>query len=125
MRLRQLRIIRIQNGLTQQQIADVLGISRSAYCSYETGRRSPNLDIIERLSEFYQIPVETIVGKIVVDYFFEDSYYEGQEDTRYLSQLSRQEREIIVNFRRLNKKDKAEVAKYLKEKLAEKGNYDK
>lgn len=125
MRLRQLRIIRIQNGLTQQQIADVLGISRSAYCGYETGRRSPNLDILERLCEFYQIPYETMIGKIVTDYVFEDIYYEGQEDTRFLSQLSRQEREIIVNFRRLNKEDKAEAVNYFKEKLAEKNKSDK
>ena len=122
-----LRTVRIQNGLTQQQIADVLGISRSAYCGYETGRRSPSIDIIEKLSEFYNIPFERIIGRFIPDYVFEDQhyesqYYDDQPDTQYLSELSRQERELIVNFRRLNKKEKDDTANYLKEKLNAKGN---
>lgn len=125
MRYRQLRIIRIQNGLTQQQIADVLGISRSTYCGYETGRRKPSISNLKRLCEFYHIPYETIMGKISVDYVLEDTYYEDQEDTRYLSQLTRQEREIIVNFRCLNKKDKDETSNFLKEKLTTKKDFDK
>lgn len=125
MRLRQLRIIRVQNGLSQQQIADVLGISRSAYCGYETGRRSPGLDIIIKLSNFYKISMDKFVGQIVPEYVFDSQFYEGQTDTHYLSQLSKSEREIIVDFRRLNDNEKAELVNFLKEKLTEEKNSDK
>ena len=61
----QLKIIRCTNKLKQYQVADALGISRSAYCSYETGRRSVDLDTLSKLSHFYNLPV---------DCFFESSY---------------------------------------------------
>ncbi len=96
---RQLRVIRKQNNFTQQQIADMLGISRSAYCGYETGRRSPDLDTVSRLSEFYRIPPSRFMDELSSDYLFDASPYEGQSDTRYLSQLSREELEVIYNYR--------------------------
>ncbi len=105
---RKLKIIRHQNNLKQQQLADILGITRSAYCSYETGRRSVDLDTIVKLSNFYNIPIEN---------FFEDDLtivcdndnYESEPDTRYLSQLSRDEIALIVKYRMMSKDDKKEI----------------
>lgn len=96
---RQLRIIRNQNNLTQQQVADILGISRSAYCGYERGRRSPDLDTIIELSKFFKLPPENFLGEVLSDLVYDDTYYEGQADTRYLSQLSREELQLIINYR--------------------------
>ena len=100
---RQLKIIRKQNELSQQQVADLLGISRSAYCGYETGRRSPDVATIIKLSEFYRLPLDKFFEKrIPAEYVYDDDYYEGQADTRYLSQLSKEERDLIVKFRMLD-----------------------
>ncbi len=38
----ELKAARIKTGLTQQQIADELGITKSTYCGYETAKRSPD-----------------------------------------------------------------------------------
>ena len=59
----QLKLIRIQNELTQQQLADALGSTRSAYCGYEIGRLSPDLDTIVKLSEFYKLPLVSFFEK--------------------------------------------------------------
>ena len=48
-----LKIIRTENRLTQEQVASVLGISRSAYCGYEIGRRKMGTAMIEKLAAFY------------------------------------------------------------------------
>lgn len=37
----QLKLARISMGLTQQEVADLMGITNSTYCGYETGIRSP------------------------------------------------------------------------------------
>lgn len=37
-------------GLTQQQIADALGITKSTYCGYETGKRQPSIPKLRRLA---------------------------------------------------------------------------
>ena len=44
--------IREQSGLTQQQMADKLGISRSAVGMYEKGEREPNFETLELIADF-------------------------------------------------------------------------
>lgn len=106
---KQLKIIRCANNLKQYQVADALGISRSTYCSYETGRRSVELETLSKLSHFYKLPV---------DIFFEDSYsdevgeydsYENEIDAKYLSQLSPEEISLIAKLRAMNDEDKEEI----------------
>lgn len=38
-------------GLTQGEVAKILGISQVAYGRYELGTREPNLDLIFRISD--------------------------------------------------------------------------
>jgi transcriptional regulator with XRE-family HTH domain len=37
-------------GLTAKQVADRLEISQPAYSQYETGARTPGLDVVEKIS---------------------------------------------------------------------------
>lgn len=114
--MRQLRLIRKQNKLSQQQLSDFLGISRSTYCSYETGRRTPDIEIFVKLSSFYKLPLERFVSEIHPDYINDEDYYDGQPDTQYLSQLSRSERDLIAKFRCLDSADRNSVEKFIDEK---------
>lgn len=115
--LRQLRLIRKQNRLSQQQLSDVLGISRSTYCSYETGRRTPDIEVLVQLSKFYKLPLDRFVDKIELEYLNDEDYYEGQPDTRYLSQLSRSERDLIASLRCLDGNERKVIEKLVKEKV--------
>ena len=99
MRLRQLKIIRVQNELTQQQVADVLGVSRSAYCCYETGRRSPDVDTLIKLAKFYDVTIDKFVENCQVKYVYNDEFLEQQPEARYMAQLTKEERDLIINLR--------------------------
>jgi len=46
-----LKIIRESSGFTQQQLADYLGIKRSAYSNYELGDRQIPLAVLEKVSQ--------------------------------------------------------------------------
>lgn len=46
-----LRNARESRGYTQQQIADRMGIDKSTYCGYETGKRQPDVAKIKQLSK--------------------------------------------------------------------------
>lgn len=48
---------RAVRGLTQEQVANFLGISRATYNNIESGKSKPNVDIIERLSTILNVPV--------------------------------------------------------------------
>ena len=47
-----LRAARESKGYTQQQVADHMGIDKSTYCGYETGKRQPDVQKIKLLSKF-------------------------------------------------------------------------
>lgn len=49
-------------GLTQQQIANSLGITKSSYCGYETGKRQPDIPKLRRLSLLLCTPVDELLG---------------------------------------------------------------
>ena len=42
---------RLASGLTQQAMAEQAGTSRTTLSAYENGRKSPNLETVERLME--------------------------------------------------------------------------
>ena len=44
-----LTMFRSQRGYTQAQIAEKLKISRSTYANYESGKRSPDLEMLEQI----------------------------------------------------------------------------
>lgn len=50
----QLKRARIAQGLTQQQVADLMGITNSTYCGYETGKRQPDVAKIKLLADILQ-----------------------------------------------------------------------
>jgi len=57
-----IRKLRKEKGLTQQKLADCLGIDRSTYAYYESGRSKLNVDVIVKLAHFYQIRYAALLG---------------------------------------------------------------
>ncbi len=101
-----LRLIRTENKLTQEQVATVLGISRSAYCNYEIGRRKMGTDMLLALAKFYRLPISVFFNsdaKTVND----GEHYTA--DSMYLSSLSKEEREIILKYRTLDENGKSKL----------------
>lgn len=46
----------------QQDLADLLGISRSAISMWETGRSRPDGDMLENLAEIFEVSVDYLLG---------------------------------------------------------------
>ena len=110
---RKLKVIRLQNKLRQHQIADVLGISRSSYCSYEIGRRDVDLETVLKLSRFYNISVDTLLENDLAECVGEQETYESEPDTRYLSQLSKDEVALILKYRMMSTDEKENLNNYV------------
>ncbi len=113
----QLKIIRLQNKFTQQQLADALGITRSAYCGYEIGRRSPDLDTIIRISEFYNLSLVDFFSKLDNNCVSETSNFDSNEEEWWVSKLTKEERALIASVRSMEEKDKKEVYNLAKSKV--------
>lgn len=56
-----LRCLRQRDGHTQLDVALYLGIDKSTYAHYESGRRTPDAERLRRLAEYYHL-VDEILG---------------------------------------------------------------
>ncbi len=57
-----LRLLRVASGMRQEEVADLLGIGRSAYTYYELSRSKPDYDALIRLSRLYRVSIDYLVG---------------------------------------------------------------
>lgn len=57
-----LKVCRDKAGLTQQQVADYLGIGRPAYVHIETGRNDLIVPHLLKLAELYKCSTDEILG---------------------------------------------------------------
>ena len=89
-----LRRRREEKGMTQQQLARQLGISKSAVGNYETGVSMPREDVLLRL--FSALDAEP-------NYLFQDSFRPGG------GVLSSGEQRLVQRYRALTAKGKAAV----------------
>lgn len=53
-----LKQLRREKKMTQQEVAERLGITRSTISNYEIGRRSPHLTDLQKLAEIYGAGLE-------------------------------------------------------------------
>jgi len=58
-----LRNLRLQANLSQAELAQKLGISRSAISSYENGTRRPNHNMLIKMASFFDVSVDYLLGK--------------------------------------------------------------
>ena len=57
-----LREIRKKKGLSQQKVALDLCISREALSYYENGKRSPDVQMLRLMSEYFDVSIDFIVN---------------------------------------------------------------
>ncbi len=57
-----LRDLREDHDLKQWQIAEILGVDRSAYAYYEAGRCEPSIASLKKLAALYEITIDTLVN---------------------------------------------------------------
>lgn len=58
-----LRELRLENRLTQMQVAIQCDITEKAYQNYELMLREPRLDILIRIADFYEVSLDYLVGR--------------------------------------------------------------
>lgn len=58
---KRLRELREDNDKTQQNIADVLSITRPQYQLYESGKRDLPIDLLKELCTFYNVSADYIL----------------------------------------------------------------
>ena len=114
-----LRIMRKQLNLTQQQIANTLGIDRSAYSYYETGKSCPPMDKLAILTKMFNITSDELMclpppkGKPDD----ESSSYENYNPVNPIAPLPKDEQELLLLYRSMPNSMCDDVLKYMRNQL--------
>lgn len=58
-----LKEIRKSKNISQEQAANALGISVRAYQNYEYEQREPNIEMINKLADFYGVTTDYLLGR--------------------------------------------------------------
>jgi transcriptional regulator with XRE-family HTH domain len=58
-----LKQCRLAKGLTQKQMAGILKINERSYQNYEGGDRTPNLEGLIALADFFDVSLDYLVGR--------------------------------------------------------------
>lgn len=56
-----LRKLRIERELSQEQLAEAMGLSRQSISKWEQGVSTPDIDNFMKLAEFYSVPIESLI----------------------------------------------------------------
>ena len=57
-----LRFCRRQRGLTQEQLAEAMGVSVAAVSKWELGQSVPELETLLELADFFDLSVDALLG---------------------------------------------------------------
>lgn len=56
-----LALLRNIRGMTQEEVAEVIGISRQSYSKWEQGETIPDIEKCDRLAKFYGVSIDALV----------------------------------------------------------------
>lgn len=57
-----LKLLRNEKGITQEQLAEILGVSGRTVSRWETGNNLPDLSILIQISEYYGVEIKEILN---------------------------------------------------------------
>ncbi len=107
------RLVKLRRmaGLTQDNIADAVGIGRTNYSHYEKAKACPPPYMLARLAAVFGVSVDFLLGREqLVPTVLRDSGFPGFDDmTEQLSRLKEDELILVLQYRQLSPEQKREL----------------
>lgn len=98
--MKRLKELRLQKGLTQQQVANAIGKTYQAYSYYENGKRDPDTETLKLLADFFNVST---------DYLLETPQsVENKKIPKDLKKILEDE-EVTLNGRMLSEDEKEQM----------------
>ena len=107
-----IKSFREENGFTQDQLAKIIGVSRTTYTKWESGDTLPNIIQLSKLAAIYGVDLDRFL-KAEVNLRVASPDYEDEYGDNYVSELNDEERYFLANFRLLNRNDKNKLLDYI------------
>lgn len=92
-----LKLLRKEKGISQQQLADIIGVTQQSINKYENHKIEPDIDTLIKLAVFFDTSVDYLVGHSSIRHVIEDV-------RRY--DLNSDEIRLVEGYRLLSKTQK-------------------
>lgn len=93
-----LKSLRKANGLTQDELAKILKISRSTIGMYENGSREPDYETLEAIADYFNVDIDYLLGRTNKTTIIPEHYYLNDE-TRQIAQEAFENPELRTLFK--------------------------
>ncbi|MEP2023449.1 MAG: helix-turn-helix domain-containing protein [Reichenbachiella sp.] len=80
-----IKFLRKKFGYTQETFAEAIGIKRSLVGAYEEGRADPRLNNLLRMSELFNVSVDTLISKVVSELSDDELHQQEEGGARILA----------------------------------------
>ena len=87
---KRIKDLRTQRKLSQQELGDLLGVTKVSVCGYENGTRIPNLEKLVRLAEVLETTTDYLLGREVPVWDDANRSYVGSvsyDDVSFITEL--------------------------------------
>lgn len=89
-----IRVLRLEKGITQNELSNYLGLTPKMVSFYELGERFPPYDIINKLADYFNVSTDYLLGR---------------------SEIKNSEN-LLIDYSKLSIEDLKEIEKYIQQK---------
>ncbi len=124
-----LKKLRLKCGFTQEKVASSLGIDRSTYSYYESGKIKPDVGTLLRLSKIYGVDYTEILDAdaevICADVSSDKDLVSLSSSLQDKEYGGFQEKAILIGLKKLSSSSREKILKEIADKIKEESNRKK
>ena len=91
-----LKAARLQAKMTQKEVAEAIGVAKSTYSQYESGKREPGIHGIKKIAKVLNVSPDVLIGNDIQEF-----------------QLTAQDTALLLMFKDLNELGRKKVMEYV------------
>lgn len=103
-----LKQLRVEKGLTIAKAAETFGVATRTYSSYELEEREPNLALLNKFADFYNVSTDYLLGRTPVK-----AMATLAEDEPTEEEIKQLEAQIIASYTQMSIETRRESIKIL------------
>ena len=112
--------LRLKSGLTQQQMADALKLSRSTVGMYENGEREPSFEILETIADYFNVDMNYLIGNKDYSQVITPDYYYNKDASAAQFLFENPEYKVLFDASRKVKPEDIQFVAEMIERISEK-----
>ena len=89
---KRIKDMRLEKGMSQQELGDLIGVTKVSICGYEKETRDPNMETFIKLLDVLDVSPDYLLGR--------DVDVVCEEEPSYVKKMSKQDLEIIKELKK-------------------------